>query len=191
MKIRKGRTVQQMLGIRRFTRYGLLTQDGELLFFRVAPTNISVLSKRNIAVKLDNLHKLLASVPDLAIVSTDSCECFDANKVFLRERIQEETNPKVRSLLERDLEMLTEMQAEMATARQFVCVKRCKGLKPDQVFHEGNQTLQAISDHGFVGTWMSKADIKRMLATYFDASMDGDRMPDVDGAQYLDGGEDS
>ena len=32
----KGRSVQQLLGIRSFTRYGLLTEDGELLFFRGA-----------------------------------------------------------------------------------------------------------------------------------------------------------
>ena len=36
---------------------------------------------------------------------------------------------------------------------------------------------------------MKKADIKRFLAIYFGASMDGDRMPDVDGAQYVRGGK--
>ena len=33
---------------------------------------------------------------------------------------------------------------------------------------------------------MSKEDIKRYLAIYFDASYTGDRMPDVDGAQYFE-----
>jgi hypothetical protein len=32
---------------------------------------------------------------------------------------------------------------------------------------------------------MSKADIKRFLAIYFDASMNGDLMPDYDGEQFL------
>lgn len=31
---------------------------------------------------------------------------------------------------------------------------------------------------------MNKAGIKRFLAIYFDASYNGDRMPDVDGKQY-------
>jgi len=34
---RKGRSVQQLLGIQTFTKYGLLTDNGELLFYRVAP----------------------------------------------------------------------------------------------------------------------------------------------------------
>ena len=32
---------------------------------------------------------------------------------------------------------------------------------------------------------MKKPDIKRFLAIYFGASMDGDQMPDVDGGQYV------
>lgn len=32
---------------------------------------------------------------------------------------------------------------------------------------------------------MKKADIKRFLALYFEASVYGDQMPDVDGSQYL------
>lgn len=49
---RKGRSVQQLLGIQTFTKYGLLTDNGELLFYRVAPTNISVLSAANIEIKM-------------------------------------------------------------------------------------------------------------------------------------------
>ena len=32
---------------------------------------------------------------------------------------------------------------------------------------------------------MSKGDIKRFLAIYFDVSMNGDLMPDYDGEQYI------
>ena len=32
---------------------------------------------------------------------------------------------------------------------------------------------------------MGKRDIKRFLAIYFEASMNGDQMPDVDGEQFL------
>ena len=32
---------------------------------------------------------------------------------------------------------------------------------------------------------MTKEDIKRFLAIYFDASYVGEQMPDVDGAQFL------
>ena len=40
----KKNSVQELLGIQHFTKYGLMTEHGELAFFQIAPTNISVLS---------------------------------------------------------------------------------------------------------------------------------------------------
>ena len=183
---RKGRSVQQLLGIQTFTKYGLLTDSGELLFYRVAPTNISVLSAANVEIKIRHLQMLLSAIPDLEIICTDSCECFDDNKSYLHRRAMEEDNPHVRGLLLKDREMLTSMQAEMSNARQFVLVKRCKGMKPEQVFVAMNRVLKAVSEQGFEAQRMDKADIKRLIAIYFGASMDGDLMPDVDGGQFFE-----
>ena len=183
---RKGRSVQQLLGIQTFTKYGLLTDNGELLFYRVAPTNISVLSTANIEIKIRHLQMLLSAIPDLEIICTDSCECFDDNKAYLHRRAMAESNPEVRGLLLKDKEMLTSMQAEMSNARQFVLVKRCKGMKPEQVFVAMNRVLKSVSEQGFEAQRMDKADIKRLIAIYFGASMDGDLMPDVDGGQFFE-----
>lgn len=184
---RKGRSVQQLLGIQTFTKYGLLTDNGELLFYRVAPTNISVLSAANIEIKIRHLQMLLSAIPDLEIICTDSCECFDDNKAYLHRKAMAESNPEVRGLLLKDKEMLTSMQAEMSNARQFVLVKRCKGMKPEQVFVAMNRVLKSVSEQGFEAQRMDKADIKRLIAIYFGASMDGDLMPDVDGGQFFEG----
>ena len=184
---RKGRSVQQLLGIQTFTKYGLLTDNGELLFYRVAPTNISVLSAANIEIKIRHLQMLLSAIPDLEIICTDSCECFDDNKAYLHRRAMAENNPEVRGLLLKDKEMLTSMQAEMSNARQFVLVKRCKGMKPEQVFVAMNRVLKSVSEQGFEAQRMDKADIKRLIAIYFGASMDGDLMPDTDGGQFFEG----
>lgn len=188
-KKRKGRSVQQLLGIQTFTKYGLMTDNGELLFYRVAPTNISVLSAANIEIKIRHLQMVLSAIPDIEIICTDSCECFDDNKAYLYRRAMEENNPDVRGLLLKDREMLTSMQAEMSTARQFVMVKRCRGMKPEQVFVAMNRVLKAVAEQGFEVQRMSKADIKRLIAIYFGASMDGDLMPDADGSQYFEGVE--
>ncbi len=188
-KKRKGRSVQQLLGIQTFTKYGLMTDNGELLFYRVAPTNISVLSAANIEIKIRHLQMVLSAIPDIEIICTDSCECFDDNKAYLYRRAMEENNPDVRGLLLKDREMLTSMQAEMSTARQFVMVKRCRGMKPEQVFVAMNRVLKSVAEQGFEVQRMSKADIKRLVAIYFGASMDGDLMPDSDGSQFFEGVE--
>lgn len=185
-KKKKGRSTQELMGIQNFTRYGLATNRGELLFFLVSPTNISVLSHTNIEIKIRHLMMVLSAIPDIEITCTDSCECFDDNQAYLRGRLQEEGNPLVRQLLEQDREMLDRAQAEMATARQFLFVSRCKGMKADQVFQAVNRIEKVISEQGFEVRRMRKSDIKRFLAIYFDASMNGDQLPDTDGGQFFE-----
>lgn len=188
-KKKKGRSTQELIGIQNFTRYGLATNRGELLLFLVSPTNISVLSHTNIEIKIRHLMMVLSAIPDIEITCTDSCECFDDNQAYLRGRLQEEGNPLVRQLLEQDREMLDRAQAEMATARQFLFISRCKGMKADQVFQAVNRIEKVISEQGFEVRRMRKSDIKRFLAIYFDASMNGDQLPDTDGGQFFEVGQ--
>lgn len=185
-KKRKGRSTQDLMGIQTFTRHGLQTVRGEFLFFLVAPTNISVLSHTNIEAKIKNLVEVLSLFPDIEITCTDSSECFDDNKVYLHERLEDEQNPKIRALLQQDLEMLDSAQSEIATGRQFLFITRCKGLKPEQVLQMANSIEKKISERGFEVQRMKKADIKRFLAVYFEASLNGDQMPDWDGGQYAE-----
>lgn len=185
-KKKKGRSVQDLMGIRTFTKYGLATSKGELLFFLVAPTNISVLSSINIEIKVRHLMMVLSALPDIEITCTDSSECFDDNKSYLQSRLIEEQNPKVRKLLKKDVDFLDSIQVEMATARQFLFIARCKSMKPEQVFQSANRVEKIISEQGFEVRRMKKADIKRFLALYFDASLNGEQMPDGDGEQFYE-----
>ena len=185
-KKKKGRSVQEFLGLKSFTKYGLATDKGELIFFQVAPTNISVLSGINIEIKVRHLMMVLSSVPDIEITCTDSSECFDDNKAYLQSRLEEEQNPYVRKILSKDMDFLDGIQVEMATARQFMFIARCRSMKPEQVFQTANRVERIISDQGFEVKRLKKADIKRFLALYFDASMNGEQMPDCDGEQFYD-----
>ena len=179
-------SVQDLIGAKSFTRYGVLTAWGEVVMYQVAPTNISVLSPANIEAKIHSLAVLISTVPNLGIICSDSSECFDANKSYLQARLVTETKPCVRILLEKDIEFLDSIQVEMATARQFFFVARFKNLKPSQVFSESTQIEKSIAAQGFEVKRMRKADIKRFLALYFDAYMNGELMPDYDGEPYLE-----
>lgn len=186
----KGSSVQDLMGIQSFTKYGLKTSKGELLFFLVSPTNISVLSYANIEIKVRHLMMVLSALPDIEISCTDSSECFDDNKNYLNKRLKDEQNPKVRKLLKKDLEFLDQIQVEMATARQFLFIARCKEKKTEQVFQTANRVEKIISEQGFEVRRMKKGDIKRFLALYFDASLNGEQMPDIDGEQFFEVPED-
>lgn len=187
---RKGKSsTQELIGVKRFTKYGLLTDAGELLFYQVSPTNISVLSHTNVEIKIRHLMMLLSAIPNIEIACSDSCECFDDNKIYLQSRIEEESNSRVKLLLKKDQDMLDEMQSEMATARQFMFVIRCKALKSEQIFQTSNRIEKSISEQGFEVRRMSKEDVKRLVALYFDASLSGELMPDYDGEQYFEENE--
>lgn len=54
--------------------------------------------------------------------------------------------------------MLDHVQAEMAAARQFLFLMRCKGMKPEQVFQTVNRTEKVISEQGFEVQRMTKSD---------------------------------
>ena len=161
---RKGKSVQDLLGIKTITKNGLKVGKEEFIFYMVQPTNISVLSHTNIEIKVRHLMMVLSAVPDIEITCTDSCECFDTNKSYIKGRI---------------------IQTETSTARQFLFIARCKSSKSENVLQKANRVEKIISDQGFEVTRMKKADIKRFLAIYFDASMNGDLMPDYDGEQYI------
>lgn len=185
-KKKKGQSVQDMMGIRTFTKYGLKTEKGDLLFYMVSPTNISVLSYANIEIKIRHLMMVLSSLPDIEITCTDSSECFDDNKAYLHSRLESEQNPKVRKLIRQDIGFLDNVQVEMATARQFLFTARVKGKKQKQVFEQANRVEKIISEQGFEVRRMRKEEIKRFLAIYFEASMNGEQMPDGDGEQFFE-----
>ena len=182
---RRGKSVQDLLSIKIFTNHGLKVGKEELLFFNVQPTNISVLSHTNIEIKIRHLLMVLSAVPDIEISCSDSSEWFDNNKSYLKNRIEDEKNSKVRSILAKDIDFLDSIQSETSTARQFMFIARCKSMKPEQVLQKANRIEKIISDQGFEVSRMSKNDIKRFLAIYFDASINGDLIPDYDGEQYV------
>ena len=185
-KKRGKKSVQNLLGLQGFTAYGLQTTGGELVFFAIQPTNISVLSHANVEIKIQNLLMVLRSLPHLEAVCLDSAQRFDDNQQFMEQRIRQEDNPKVRAALEQDREFLDSIQLEMSTARQFVLALRFKNEKDSQIFSRINDAQKALHDEGFEAWRMGKPEIKRMLALYFESSMTGDQIPDVEGSENFD-----
>ncbi len=179
-------STQELIGIKTFTDYGLETVGGELLFYAVAPTNISVLSYENVQVKIHHMLMILSTLPNIEISCTDSCECFDDNKAYLQMRIEKENEPKIRDILRSDIEQLDSIQSETATAREFMFVVRCRNMKSEQVFQTANRVEKIITEQNFEIRRMKKSDVKRMLSVYFNSGKYGDQMPDIDGEQYME-----
>lgn len=179
-------TVQELIGIETFSKFGLKTSKGEIAYFVIAPTNISVLSYENIQLKVWHLMQILSAQPNIEITCIDSCERFDDNKNFMIERLSEEKNPAVKQCLEKDIDYLDNIQIEMSTARQFMFSVRFRREKEEQIFNQINRVEKAIAEQGFEVKRLKKNDIKRFLAIYYGASMQGELIPDIDGKDAYD-----
>ena len=176
------KTTRQFTGI---TTIGdtLQTVRGELVYFKVSPANIAVLSPEATEGKIRELMMILSSVPEMELCCFDSAESFDANKNYLKRRIEEETTPAVRELLQLDLENLDKMQIATSTAREFVFVARFRREGEEQIFNALSRVEKAIKNQGFEVNRLQKEDIKKMLMIYFERNVTSEKLPDIDGEQ--------
>ena len=166
--------VQDLMGTKGFSNYGLETEQGEIIFYAIRPMNISVLSYETVAQKVRQLQLLLSAVPDLEFLCMDSCESFEENQRHIKALLEQEQNPAVRRVLEQDLEHLEGTQIEMATARQFLFMIRLqKSEKQEQVFAQANRVEKAIAEQGFEVRRLDREGIKRLLRIYFCATCGG------------------
>ena len=138
----------ELVGISHFSRNGLMTQRyGEVVYFIVQPTNISVLSETSIAIKINHLMQLLSQQPDIEIICSDARENFEYNKLSLARKAEKEDNLKVQLLLRRDMKFLDDIQLQMSTAREFMFAYRLTHESEDGALATLNRIEKHISDH--------------------------------------------
>ena len=186
--MKKGNTsTQTLLGVKHFSRNGVQTAGhGELAYFLVTPTNISVLSRVSIAQKIRHLTQLLSAQPDLEILCMDARENFDDNKVYLDVRREDETNSAIRELLEKDKRFLDDIQLEMSTAREFMFVIRLRNESEEQSFAGLNRIEQLINEQGFGCRRADRDDVKRVLSRYFGLTTEEKQLDDTDGETAIE-----
>lgn len=184
MMAKKNQSTADLVGISHFSRNGLQTHDhGEIVYFMVQPTNISVLSETNISIKINHLMQLLSVQPDIEIICSDARENFEQNKLSLARKAEKEDNLKVQLLLRRDIKFLDDIQLQMSTAREFMFAYRVSRAT-EQSFAELNRLEKQINEQGFDCKRASKDDIKRFLSRYFGHVVE-DTPDDVDGERMI------
>ena len=103
LAIRQHQSTRQLMGIQRLTPHGVTTDRGELVFFLIRPDNLTVLSEDGIRVRVTALANLLRAESAVELLALDSRESFQRNKEFYQARLEQETIPALRTLLEQDM----------------------------------------------------------------------------------------
>ncbi len=179
-------STRQLMGTRAITEYSLQTYEhGELVYFIVKPSNISVLSEESLRVRIYALMTVLKGIAEVEMLCLNSRESFDGNKQFLRQRMVDEENPVIRKLLEKDLLYLDQIQVQMATAREFLIAIRLKQEKEKEVHPYLSRIEKLLKDQGFSVKRADREDIKRILAVYFEQNVTTERFEDFDGERWI------
>ena len=77
--------------------------------------------------RIHSLMNVLKGMAEVEILATDSKESYQDNRSFYRKRLEKETNPAIRALLEADCVHLDSVQTSMASARTFCLILRQRG----------------------------------------------------------------
>lgn len=195
-KEKQKQSTRELIGINEITDYSIKTAYGELVYFIIHPTNISVLSESTVSARIYALMTVLKGIAEIEMLCLNSKENFDENKQYLKKRMEEESNPVIRKLLQMDSTNLDRMQVQMATAREFLIIIRLnrgeeKGLKDktSDVFPYLSRIEKSLKDQGFTARRADNADIKRLLGVYYEQNVTTEKFEDYDGERWVIIGE--
>ena len=178
-------STRQLMGIDGIKDYCIATRMGDLVFFIIKPTNISVLSNSSISARIYALLNVVKGQAEIEMLALNSKESFEQNKNFYQERMGSEELPAIRRLLEQDSKHLDRIQVLMASSREFYIIIRLRSEKETDVFPYLSRIEQSINDNGFTTRRATEQDLKRMLGVYFEQNVTTEKFEDYDGDQLL------
>lgn len=184
-KKREGPSTRDLMGISGLTEYSICTKLGDLVFFIVEPTNISVLPDASVSARIHALLNVLKGQVDIDMLALNSTESFESNKNFYRQRLESEELPVIRKLLESDSNHLDRIQVLMASAREFYMVVRLRPTKESEVFTLLSNIEKNIKDNGFITRRAGEQDIKKLLGVYFEQNVTTDHYDSFDGERWF------
>ena len=183
-RLKQRQSTRQLMGIRKLLPHGVAIPGGSLVFFLIHPDNLSVLSAEGIRQRVTALSNLFRAEEQVEVLGLDSRESFQQNQVYYQTRLEEETTPKIRELLQKDISYLDEIQTTSASSREFVLVLR---MEEQAALDEGGlrQKEKSLCDHGISVRLAEEQDVKRLLVSYYLHDADPEALEDVDGERLV------
>lgn len=185
-------STRELIGVEDITDYSVRTPHGELVYFIIHPTNISVLSETSVSARIYALMTVLKGIAEIEMLCLNSKENFDENKQYLKNRMHVESNTAIRNLLQQDSSNLDRMQVQMATAREFLIIirlknenQKSKGDNASDVFPYLSRIEKSLKDQGFTARRADKMDIKRLLGVYYEQNVTTEKFEDFDGERWV------
>lgn len=183
-QLKQRQSTRQLMGIRKVLPHGVMTSAGCLVFFLIRPDNLSVLSAERIRQRVTALSNLFRAEEQVEVLALDSRVSFQKNQAYYQTRLEEETTPKIRELLQKDIAHLDAIQTTSASSREFVLAIR---MEEQAALDESGlrQKEKALGDHGTSVRLAEEQDVKRLLVSYYLHDVDPESLEDVDGERAV------
>ena len=176
-------TTRALMNIEDITDYSLITSNhDELVFYIISPTNLSVLSQASVGTRIYALMTVLKGIAEIEMLALNSRESFEDNKQFLRTRLEQEDNPAIRKLLEKDQNYLDRIQTQMA---EFMILLRIREEEKTDIFPYLSRIEKSLKEQEFHVKRAEKEDIRRILAVYFEQNVTTEHFEDSDGERWI------
>ncbi len=190
VKIKKNNdSVQNFLGIKSIEDNHLVNTLGqELYYFSVQPTNISVLSSKQVATLIRSLSNVISQIKEAEIICTDSSQSYEDNLKHLEFLAKKESNPLLKRLNEQDVQYLDNVRSNTATSRVFYLLVRCNTIDSQLDKARFITTVEQIcKEHKLQIRLADKEEIKKLIAIYLEQNTFKEKLEDFDGEEYLKG----
>lgn len=188
-KTEGNQSTRQLMGIDSIKDYCIATRMGDLVFFIIKPTNISVLPDSGVTARIYALLNVVKGLAEIEMLALNSRESFEDNKRFYASRMEAEELPALRRLLEQDSSHLDRIQALMASAREFYIIVRLRNEKESEIFPYLSRIEKTIKDNRFSVSRAGEQELKRMLGIYFEQDVTTEQYEDYDGDRWVIVGE--
>ena len=188
---RAQKSIRKLIDFKAVGSYGVETYShGELAFFSLRPSNLSVLSPESLVARVNALVNVLKGVVELTMLCLSSREDYAENRRFLRERIEVEENETIRGQLRKDIALLDAEQGAAAATREFYLVVnlrtgRSRGLKPLETAPFLSHVERLVREQGFDTRRAEMEDIMRIMSVYFTQSAGSGRPESFDGEHFI------
>ena len=161
-------------------------REEQIYYLSVQPPNLSVMSSEMIESKVYALTHVLKSIGKLEILVMNSRDNFEQNKLFIQNRLDQETQPNVRKCLTQDLRHLDEIQIRTATSRLFLFVIRIKRDDSSVIMNHLNRVEKNLRMQGFQIKRLKKQQLKAMLAVYYEQNVTTEVFEKIDGERWIE-----
>ena len=183
-QLKQRQSTRQLMGVRKVMPHGVAVSGGCPVFFLIHPDNLSVLSAEGIRQRVTALSNLFRAEEQVEVLALDSRVSFQKNQAYYQTRLEEETTPKIRELLQKDIAHLDAIQATSASSREFVLVLR---MEERAALDESGlrQKEKSLCDHGISVRLAEEQDVKRLLVSYYLRDADPESLEGVDGERAV------